>query len=82
LLKDSSISNRFDGQDMEAHERNSIYVKEIGMTYGQGWSALKKSWSQLKYCLKTGDFEQVEVLKAHIYHIREAMGLSENEELY
>jgi hypothetical protein len=66
---------------MEAHERNSIYVKEIGMSYGQGWSALKKSWAQLKYCLKIGDFEQVEALKARIYYIREAMGL-ENEELY
>jgi hypothetical protein len=73
--------SRFDVENMEAAERNAIYVPELAMEYGAGWSALKKSWAQLKYCLKTGDFEQVEVLKARIYLIREAMGL-ENEELY
>lgn len=55
---------------MEAAERNAIYVKELGMRYGCAWSALKKSWRQLKYCLKIGDFERVETLKARISHIR------------
>jgi hypothetical protein len=52
MLKDSSISNRFNVQDMDAAERNSIYVPELAMEYGAGWSSLKKSWKQLKYCLK------------------------------
>jgi hypothetical protein len=81
MLKESSRSNRFNVEGMDAHERNSIYVKELSMSYGQGWSALKKTWWQLKYCLKIGDFEQVETLKARISYIRSAMGL-ENEELY
>jgi hypothetical protein len=57
-------------EDMEAAERNAIYVKELGMPYGCAWSALKKSWRQLKYCLKIGDFERVETLKARTSHIR------------
>ena len=81
MLKESSTSHRFDVENIEAHERNAIYVAELGMTYGQGWSSLKKSWRQLKYCLKIGDFERVEELKSRISHTRSAMGL-DNEELY
>jgi hypothetical protein len=66
---------------MDAAQRNSIYVPELAMEYGAGWSSLKKSWKQLKYCLKNGDYEQAEVLKRRIYNIHEAMGLP-NEELW
>jgi hypothetical protein len=52
------------------------------MTIGSAWGALKKSWAQLKLALRNGyDYERIEALKARIYHIREAMGL-ENEELF
>jgi hypothetical protein len=81
MLKDSSISSRWNTGDMDAHERNNIYIKDLGMTMGSAWESLKKSWRQLKYNLAIGDFEKVETLKGRITHLRDAMGL-ENEELY
>jgi hypothetical protein len=70
MLKDSSISTRWNTEDMDAHERNNIYIKELGMTMGSAWGALRKSWRQLKYNLAIGDFEKVETLKARITHLR------------
>ena len=81
MLKETSTSHRFNVEDMEANERNSMYIAELGMSYGSAWSSLKKSWRQLKYCLKIGDFERVEMLKERISTVRWYMGL-ENEELY
>jgi hypothetical protein len=81
MLKQSSMSEKFETDSMDAYERNNVYIPELAMTMGQSWGALKKSWKQLKYNLSVGDYHRVEELKARIYHIREAMGL-ENEELY
>jgi hypothetical protein len=75
------FSTRYDIENMDSEERRNLYIPELAMTWGQSYSALKKSWHQLKYCLKFGDFERVEILKTRISHIRESMGL-ENEELY
>jgi len=36
-------------EDMDAYERNNIYIAELGCTMGQARGALKKSWRQLKY---------------------------------
>ena len=68
-------------EDMDAYERNNIYIAELGCTMGQAWGALKKSWRQLKYNLSIGDYDRVEELKARISYIRSAMGL-ENEEIW
>lgn len=81
MLKETSTSHRFNVEDMEANERNMIYIPELGMSYGSAWSSLKKSWRQLKYCLKIGDYERVEMLKERISNIRAAMGL-ENQEIW
>ena len=81
MLKDSSISSRCNTADMDAHEHNSIYIKDLGWTMDQAWGSLKKSWRQLKYNLTIGDFDRVETLKARITNLSDAMGLK-NEELY
>ena len=81
MLRKSSLSSRWNTEDMDAYERNNIYITELGCTMGQAWGALKKSWRQLKYNLSIGDYERVEELKARISYIRSAMGL-ENEEIW
>ena len=48
---------------MDAHEHNSIYIKDLGWTMDQAWGSLKKSWRQLKYNLTIGDFDRVETLR-------------------
>ena len=67
-------------EDMDAYERNNIYIAELGCTMGQERGALKKSWRQLKYNPSISD-DRVEELKARISYIRSAMGL-ENEEIW
>jgi len=67
-------------EDMDAYERNNIYIAELGCTMGQARGALKKSWRQLKYNPSISD-DRVEELKARISYIRSAMGL-ENEEIW
>ncbi|MGA9155045.1 MAG: hypothetical protein WBZ36_31055 [Candidatus Nitrosopolaris sp.] len=57
VLSESSMSERWDTADMDSTERNSIYIKELGMTMRQAWGALKKSWRQLKYNMSIGDYE-------------------------
>jgi len=81
MLKVSSISSRWNTADMDAHERNSVYINELGCTMDKAWGSLKKSWRQLKYNLTIGDFDRVETLKARITNLSDAMGLK-NEELY
>jgi hypothetical protein len=81
MLNESSLSSRWNTEDMDAYERNNIYIAELGCTMGQAWGALKKSWRQLKYNLSIGDYHRVEELKARISYIRSAMGL-ENEEIW
>jgi len=81
MLKPSSCSSRFNTENMGAHERNNLHIKELGMSMGQAWGALKKSWKQYKFALATGDYKKIEGLKDRISYIREAMGL-ENEEIY
>jgi hypothetical protein len=50
MLKESSMSDRFDVENVEAHERNATYVPELAMTDGQAWSSsltveiLSKDW--------------------------------------
>lgn len=51
MLKESSLSSRWNTEDMDAYERNNIYIADLGCTMGQAWGALKKSWRQLKYNL-------------------------------
>jgi hypothetical protein len=75
------FSTRFDIENMDSEERRNLYIPELAMTFGRSYSALKKSWQQLKYSLKVGDYDRVEMLKTRISHIRDSMGL-ENEELY
>ena len=67
-------------EDMDAYERNNIYIAELGCTMGQARGALKKSWRHLKYNPSISD-DRVEELKARISYIRSAMGL-ENEEIW
>ena len=76
MLKESSPSSRWNTEDMDAYERNNIYIAELGCTLGQAWGALK-NW---KYNLTIGDYDSVEELKARI-SFRSAMGL-ENEEIW
>jgi hypothetical protein len=81
MLKESSCSTKYNTEDMDSEERNNIRIPELGCTMGQAWGSLKKSWQQLKYCLKIGDYERVEILKERISNIRAAMGL-ENQEIW
>jgi hypothetical protein len=81
VLKESSLSSRWDTDSMDAAERNMIYVPEFGCTLGQCWGSLRKAWVQLRVALRNGDFERVEMLKERIYNLRESMGIP-NEELY
>lgn len=81
MLKESSTSHRFETENMDAIERNNIFIPELDMTMGSAWGSLKKSWAQLKFALREGDYNRVEELKKRISHIRSEMGL-ENEELY
>lgn len=34
---------RFETENMDAHERNTISVPELTMSMGQGWGSLKKN---------------------------------------
>jgi hypothetical protein len=34
---------RFETENMDAHERNTISVPELTMSMGQGWGLLKKN---------------------------------------
>lgn len=45
MLKESSLSSRWNTDDMDAYEHNNNYIKELGMTMGQSWGGLKKSCS-------------------------------------
>jgi hypothetical protein len=74
-------SSRWNTEDMDSAERNSIYIKELGVEMGVAWHILKCTWRELKYNLSIGDYEKVEELKAKIYRLRKYMGIS-NDELY
>ena len=45
------------------------------MTWGQSWSALRKTWYRLKLALRNGDYQEIQMLKDRIVVIRTAMGL-------
>jgi hypothetical protein len=75
------FSDKYDVDSMSAEERNMIYLREIDMTWGCAWSALRKSWKLLKQGLKEGDYHKVDAMKVRICRIRSAMGI-DNEELY
>jgi hypothetical protein len=81
MLKESSLSSRWETENMDARERNSIFIKELGMTMGSAWGALKKSRARYKLALRNGDYDRVEELKARISKLRTHMGI-QNEELY
>jgi hypothetical protein len=79
MSNESSLSSRWNTEDMDAYERNNSYIAELDCTMGQAWGVLKKSWRQLKYNLSIGDYHRVGESKARIS--RPAMGL-ENEEIW
>ena len=56
----------------KAYDRNNIYIKELGMTMGQSWGALRKTWRQYKLALRYGHYERIEALKARISYIRKS----------
>ncbi|MGB8933514.1 MAG: hypothetical protein WCC17_00235 [Candidatus Nitrosopolaris sp.] len=68
-------STRFNIEGLNRHERNNIYIKELAMTWGQSWSALRKTWYRLKLALRNGDYQEIQMLKDRIVVIRTAMGL-------
>ncbi len=34
------VSTRFNIDDMDPEERRNLFIKELGLTWGQAWSAL------------------------------------------
>jgi hypothetical protein len=62
-----------------AAERNSIYIVELGMTWGQSWSALKKSWRNFYIARDKGDVEQIDMLMERITRIKKYMGLEDDK---
>lgn len=59
VLNESSLSPRWNTEDMDTYVPNNIYIAELGYTMGQAWIALKKSLRQLKYNLSIGDYDRV-----------------------
>ena len=66
---------------MDCEERNNLFIKELGLTWGQSWSALKKSWQRFYAARRQGDSETCDMLLERITTIRECMGL-EDEGFY
>jgi len=53
VLNESSLSSRWNTEDMDTYVPNNIYIAELGYTMGQAWIALKK------YNLSIGDYDRV-----------------------
>jgi hypothetical protein len=45
------LSERYNLEDYDTTDRNSIYIPELQMSWGEAWSALKKSWKLLSKLL-------------------------------
>jgi hypothetical protein len=62
MLKESSLSSRWITEDMDAYERNNIYIAELGCTMGQAWG-----WETEIY-LSIGDYESSGVKNSNYRH--------------
>jgi len=52
MLKPSSCSGRYDTENMDAYERNNIYIKELGMTMGQSWGCPSQNLETIQARIK------------------------------
>jgi len=76
------LSSRYNIEDMDHEERNSIYIPELQMTWGSAWSALRKSWQGFYAARRTGDSESIDTLLERITMIRKYMGLEDGGTYY
>ena len=76
------LSSRYDIENMDHEERNSIYIPELQMTWGSAWSALCKGWQGFSAARRTGDSERIDMLLDRITAIRESMGLEDEGTYY
>jgi hypothetical protein len=60
-------------------EKACIYIVELGMTWGQSWSALKKSWRNFYIARDKGDVEQIDMLMERITRIKKYRGLEDDK---
>jgi hypothetical protein len=70
------LSSRFNVENLDCEERNNLFIKELGLTWGQSRSALK-SWKSFYAARRVGDSETCDMMLERISTIRECMGLED-----
>jgi tRNA(His) 5'-end guanylyltransferase len=70
-------SRKFDLDGLSWQEIGDIWISELGMNFGQAWSALKKSWKHYRVARRTGWANECEELEHRINHIQHSLGLEE-----
>jgi hypothetical protein len=77
LLSDGWQSSRYNFNDYDWRELQSLWIEDLGITFGAAVSSLKKSWHAYKVGMGQGDQAKCRHYAATINRIQAALGIEE-----
>ncbi len=66
---------KYNFDDMDWRELQSLYIEDLGITFGAAVSSLKKSWKMYKYSILQGDEAAAKHYSLIINRVQDALGL-------